>query len=229
MKNLKILLVYIFVAMLIIRSHAFSAETIAVIIKAKGEVTLTKAGQEKSSDARRGQRLEDGDKLVTGKESFAALRFIDDASLVRVSPHTVCTINGKRENNQIMKNLYVEVGTIFSQITQQKGAFQVATPTSVASVKGTRFITDQKANPGTFYYGEEGEVEITNEGGTVTLTAGFTAFVASQTTIPVLTKTQPGDLPQWEGDADIEDEFELGFENDVGQAKTLKFRVKKKE
>ena len=201
------------------------AETIAVVLKAEGSVLVKREGSDGDLKAERGFRIEDGDKIVTADQSFAALRFIDDASLVRIRPNSVCIVQGKREKDRIVKNVSLEVGVILTRITQQKGAFQVVTPTSVASVKGTEFITDQNESGPTTYHGKDGTAEVANNAGSVDMGPGMTVVVNSQDAMPLLRETLPGEVPLFgEGE---EDEFELEFENEAGQIKTLKFKVKK--
>jgi len=228
MRTIKTISAFIIIGALTIGPIVHSAETLAIILKVKGSVSVYKTNTSSPENVKRGYRLEEGYKLVTGDKSFVALRFIDDASLVRIGANSTCTIQGKKENNQIFKNIMVEAGTIFTRITNQKGQFQVATPTSVASVKGTEFITDHQEPQGTYYYGEEGVLEISNDAGTATLNAGETAYVASENTAPVVRKTIEGEKPTLEDIDEIEDEFEFEFENENGQKKTLKFKVIKK-
>ncbi len=206
-----------------------AAETIAIVVKTEGSVSLTRSGKDKPEPLERGHRLEDGDKLVTAAKSYAALRFIDDASLVRLGENTICTIQGRKANNQIAKNILVEAGVLLSQVTQQKGKFQVSTPTSVASVKGTQFITQHKPNPGTTYFGEDGEVEVTNQTGSIILKSGFTVYVASQTSAFEMWKTKEGEKPSLGPEEFNIDEFDLEFENDSGQKKSLKFKLQEKK
>jgi hypothetical protein len=219
MKQLKIISLFILMGVLTASTRIRGAETIAVVLKVKGSVSVTHAGNNSSESVKRGHRLQEGDKLVTGFKSFVAFRFIDDASLIRITANSTCTIQGKKENNQILKNIYVEVGTIFTSITQQKGKFQVATPTSVASVKGTRFITVHTENPGSDYFNEEGLLEIASDAGSVLLMAGFTAHVASKDSLPVVRETVEGEKPTLEEDEKIEDEFELEFEDESGKVR----------
>ena len=97
------------------------AETIAVVLKAEGTVTVKRTGSNSDLRADRGFRIQDGDTLITANKSFAALRFIDDASLVRVRPNSICVFQGKRDQGRIWKNVTLEVGVILTRITQQRG------------------------------------------------------------------------------------------------------------
>lgn len=215
--------------LIVFTSQAVLAETVAVMLKVRGNVTVKRGNQTKLLNAKKGLRLSSGDRVVTGKKSFAAIRFIDDASLVRIRANSKCVINAKKESKRnVVKNVFLEVGTIFARVTRQRSRFQISTPTSVASVKGTEFITDQRITGGTFYFGEKGVVEVTNDAGTALLHAGETAFVASKTTAPTVRKTNPGEKPSFDsGDREF-DEFEFQFENEDGQKKVLKFNTKVK-
>ena len=227
-KNIVIILTSL-LSVLIIFSTVYAAKPIAITIKSKGKVKVYESGKKSDKKLKRGFRLKDGDKIVTGDKSYAAFRFIDDRSLVRVRANSSCTIQGKEEDNSIFKNIFLEIGTIFARITKQKGRFQVTTPTSVASVKGTKFITDHRGADGTYYFGEEGLCEIKNKGGVARLRSGETAFVADENTAPVVYKTRKGEKPSFEEFEGEEDEFEFEFENDAGDKKLLKFKAQKKD
>ncbi len=198
-------------------------ETVAVVLKASGKVQVSRDSLDKPVQVKRGFRLQNGDQLETGKNSSVALRFIDDASLVRLRENTICQFTLDKKDTGNDKSIFLEVGAILTEITRQKGEFQVATPTSVASVKGTGFITDHGGD-GTYYHGESGQVGITNDTGEVILTLGFTVFVKSRQSPLELRKTLPGEKPDF-GDRD-EKLFEMEFEDADGKTKTLKFKVK---
>ena len=225
MKKINIHIIYIFI--LLSFAFSFAVKPIAIVLKAKGDAKVTVKKSGKTVKLKRGFRLESGDKIVTAKKSFAAIKFIDDGSLVRIRSKSSCTISGKKEKNSLAKNIYVEFGTIFSKITRQKSRFRVSTPTSVASVKGTAFWTRQEFKGGTWYFGEEGVVEISNKVGSALLRAGETGHVPSAQGKPVIRKTKPGEKPGDEGEASLE-ELEFNFENEQGTQKTLKMKIKKK-
>lgn len=219
-----------FILVLAFTTTSIAAETIAVVLKVKGKVAITRGTQASSITLKRGSRLEDGDKLITDQNSYTAVRFIDDASLLRIRANSTCTIKGKKEKNQVIKNVYLEVGTILAKVTKQRGKFEISTPTSVASVKGTEWITEQRYNSGTFYYGLEGVVEITNDGGTALVHADETGYVANNGTAPIVQPTRDGTVPIFDDDTgDGTDFFEFEFENDEGQKKLLEFKATRKE
>jgi len=225
MKLLKFLVAIMLTALL--AQSVYAAGPIAIVLKAKGPVTIKNAVSGKSVKARRGSRLRNGDKIKTGRKGRVAIKFIDDASLVRIRPNSSCTINAKKEKNSVAKNVFVEVGTIFSRITKQRSRFRVTTPTSVASVKGTQFWTVQKFNGGTMYFGEKGVVEISNDAGIALLKAGETGRVDSKNSKPIVRKSKKGEKPTFESEGDAPDEFEFDFEDSKGNQKIMKFKVNK--
>jgi hypothetical protein len=206
-------------------AYGMAAETIAVVLKAKGLVALQRGTGNKATahKLKRGFRLEHTDKLKTGKKSYAAVRFIDDASLLRIRSNSTCVIRGKKEKNKVLKNIYLEAGVILARVTKQKGKFEISTPTSVASVKGTEWIVEQQIDGGTFYYGLSGVVEVTNEEGTALVHEGETGYVAPGAA-PIVRKTKEGEVPQFDEFSENEDFFEFEFENAEGQKKLLEFK-----
>jgi hypothetical protein len=219
-----------FVFLMIFLSETLSAQSVALVLKVKGDVSFTRGTQATKQKMRRGLRLVDGDKIATGRKSYAAVRFADDASLVRVRSNSTCTIKAKKEQDKILKNVYLEVGTLFARVTKQRGKFEISTPTSVASVKGSACIVDQpdpeSGNP-TLYHGLEGQWEVSNDAGSALLTAGQTVVVPDKNTAPYSRPTQPGEL-DGEGDENIDD-FEFEFQNENGERRILRFGVQKEE
>ena len=215
-----------FIFLLTVTSMA--TETVAVVLKVKGSVSLVRGKSTTAQTLTRGFRLEHGDKLSTGSKGYAAIKFVDDASVIRIRANSTCRIEGKKEKNQILKNVYLEVGALFARVTQQKGEFKITTPTSVATVKGTEWISEQKSEGGTYYYGLKGVVEISNEAGVALLHANETVEVLDAFTAPRTRKSLPGE-GLWEDEFGLEDEFEFEFENDSGERKMLRFNVQTAE
>jgi len=227
MKSYKQLIVFILIA--ILAGTLVAADPVAVVIKAKGDISIKNATSGKSITATRGTRLANGDKITTGKQGNLAVKFLDDNSLLRIRPNSTCIINAQKENNSVAKNIFVEVGSIFSRITKQQSSFQVSTPTSVASVKGTAFWTIQIFKGSTQYFGEEGFVEISNDAGLALMRMDETGLVASKNSKPVVRKTKPGEKPTFSDDDGTPDEFEFDFEDGSGNKKMLEFKVKQSQ
>lgn len=226
MKTMKIISLLIIVA--VFTAQSFAADPVAVVIKARGDISIKNATSGKSVNAKRGTRLNDGDKIATGKNGRMAVKFLDDNSLLRIRPNSSLTIEAKKEGNSVAKNIFVEIGTIFSRITKQKSSFRVTTPTSVASVKGTGFWTQQEFKGATSYFGEEGVVEISNDAGSALMREGETGYVTSKNSKPIVRKTKPGEKPTFD-EGDAPDEFEFEFQDENGNKKLLKFKAKQSQ
>lgn len=210
-------------------SLVMAKDPIAVIVKSRGTVTIQYEKDGKRENVKRGTKLYTGAILIAKEKSYASLLFVDDRSMIRVRPNSILTVNGQREKNNIAKNISLEVGTIFAQITKQKTGFQVTTPTSVASVKGTSFWTKQLFKAGTYYYGVEGgPTEVSNDAGSALFRELETCYVESKNSKPIVRKTKPGESPNF-GEDDTIDEFKIDFENEKGEVKTLRFKTKVKK
>ena len=149
------------IGLLILSTGLLAQESVAVIVKLKGTVQVTPPNSQKSSDARKGTILKDGDRLETGAASFCAIKFLDDKSLLRLKENASCVIEGKRDGDVIDKNIFVEVGAFFASLFKQRGEFKVTTPTSVASVKGTKYWVIQLGRSGpTRFVIDEGDAVV---------------------------------------------------------------------
>ena len=123
--------------------------------------------------------------------------------------------------------MFLEVGTIYARITKQNAKFEVETPTSVASVKGTEWNTEQLISGVTLYYCRSGVIEVSNEVGSALCRAGEMVEVKSSNSAPV-TRKIPSDYDGWDIDTEQED-YEFQFENEQGEKRLLRFRVNVEE
>jgi hypothetical protein len=177
-------------------TFAQDAKAIAVVMTVKGEVDVKKGDAEWAAAAF-GTVLDDGDKIRTGQDGFLAIVFTDDKSQLKIRPETEVTINGKRdENYNIAKRVNLEIGELFADVTKQKGSLQVATPTSVASVKGTEFWVIVQIDGVSQVMTLEGLVEFLSleTGQTVQVDAGTAALIDNLGDITV-SEIQTDDIP----------------------------------
>ena len=209
----------------------FAAEKIAVIVKMKGDVRVTPKSSFKSAAAKKGQILQDGDKLETSADAFCAIKFLDDKSLMRIRENSVCTIEGKRDGGSITKNIFSEVGSFFFSLFQQPKNFTVTTPTSVASVKGTQFWVLQRLQSGeTRYITTDGTVEVSNQAGKVLVRKGQTAVVLSRSSMPEVRLTRTGDIPpDLSGGAGAIRQLEFEFTDEGGQKRVMRMQIEGQE
>ncbi|MFH1852864.1 MAG: FecR family protein [Candidatus Neomarinimicrobiota bacterium] len=205
-----------------------AAEKVAVATKVSGLVNLTKSAKakSKSSTLQPGAILEDGDFIKTGGDGFVALVFIDDKSSLKIKENTELEITGKRQAASIAKKINLDHGTLRAQVTKQvKGDFIVATPTSVASVKGTDFWMISDPIQGDQLIGLNGVVELMNvfSGMAMDITGGFTGNsladggLTSDVTIP---ETIPDD-PDEETEQSKKSILKIQFQGPDNTVKTL--------
>jgi len=140
----------------------FAADPIAIVIKSKGNLVLIKNGTEKNITS--GEQLFNGDVLKTGKSSFAAIRFSDASSLVKVFPNSQITIKTKKNGKIYDKKTILTAGNIWSKVVKRTGKFDIETPTTVVSVKGTKFLVSyDRDKKNSTIYTFEGVVLVKNK------------------------------------------------------------------
>lgn len=139
-----------------------TAESIARVMKADGDVTVKKmGGTEFTEAATPGYAIDNGDALRVGEAGFAVIVFIDDRSLVKVKENTEFEFI----DTDATRTLKIENGTLLNKVAEQgrNKTFRVETPTSVASVKGTEFSAVINTAFGVDqFFGQSGLFEVLN-------------------------------------------------------------------
>ncbi len=86
----------------------------------------------------KGEILIAGDQLKTGKNSLAIIKFTDN-SLVRIREQSELTILGEGSKGSMIKSAHLTGGGVgFDIKKQQNEQFRLTSPTSVASIRGTK-------------------------------------------------------------------------------------------
>ncbi len=133
----------IFGLIFLICGQLLAQENIAVATKVEGEVLLKHAdAKDYSTQVQSGTRIQLDDQIKTGKKGYLVLVFLDDKSQLKVQPNTEITMQGtvNQQQGQIQKRIEMNRGNLKAEVAKQRrGKFIIATPTSVASVKGTDF------------------------------------------------------------------------------------------
>jgi len=138
-------------------------EEIAVIARSSGIVTYLYEGQEDWQPLRTGVILYDNAVIRTANDGFATVIYLDDKSTVTVRPKSELTIQGQLEGSQIAKTVSMNFGETVYEVTRGNRNFRVETPTSVASVKGTKFmVVVSPQTKSTAVYGISGAVAVTS-------------------------------------------------------------------
>jgi len=216
--------------MVVMGAHLYSTANrpLAFVQKFKPQVGIESEGVVDTIQER-GKPLFSGDTLRTNKNGFALVQFMDK-SLAKVKPDSRLIVRGEVENkDNTSTRIGLELGEIFLNVSEQGGDnFEVATNTSVASVKGTEF----GASSDDYFWVKEGEVEVrvTQTGNSVTLTNQTYGQVRDDGTI------EKGDLSDEEVeerdqeyeqmDEKMEPEvYELRFIDENGEEQVIEVKV----
>jgi len=172
----KILLpLIIFSLLFVVLLHAQETKPHAEVMNLQGEVILNHDHQ--LSPAAKGSLLYDGDMILTKENSFAIVKFSDNGAISKVFSNSTLTINLSQREQSFMKTLTLDVGKVWSEVTKGKGDYYIQTPTSVAAIKGTGFMTNVDAQTGfTTLQVFEGTVAFSNEFGSIEVPAGNQGF-----------------------------------------------------
>ena len=156
MKKLTRLLIVV----LTVSITTFAQSYFATVLKSTGSVFVKPSGEtEFSVNAEMGMGLHVGDAIMTAEDGFVAVIFTSDKSLVKIRKNSEVSI---REEYSV-RTVKINEGRMLASVTPGvKGAFRIETPTSVASVKGTKFWTVTSSQFGDRFYGVEGNVNVMN-------------------------------------------------------------------
>ena len=141
-------------------AFATPAENVAITYKVKGTVDYVKSGTKSPAPLTAATHLSDGDKIITGKDGYCFLIFVEDKTQLKVRENTTLTISADRTDKGLDKQVNLDIGKIWTQVTKEGSNFRIATPTSVASVKGTMWWTYVDANGHTTVVGLAGIVTL---------------------------------------------------------------------
>ena len=160
-----------------------SASNVALITKTIQDVTK-QTGEAEWIKAAKGVSLLSGDRVKTGSRSLAVVKFLDN-SIVRVRELSVLTLVTEASGTGILRNVGISKGAYgFEVKKQQNDQFRLTSPTSVASIRGTKgkfsggqgsdtlVVTEGLVNLHNNSSGKEvdvaeGEIGISNEDGTI--------------------------------------------------------------
>ena len=190
--------------MLTIFSSA-KGNVIARIVKSEGDVFMKRLGMSTYSEkVKTGAAITNGDAIKVGAESFAAIIYIDDRSVIKIKENSKFSFMDSKNT----RTVDLVHGTLLNNIKSEgrKKAFRIQTPVSVASIKGTEFaaIVSQKGLEE--FVCKEGNFEVLNmvSGQTVSVSAGQKAF-SNATGDLVQAIASPKDYPT---DPEIENELD---------------------
>jgi|GEM_PF-1494691 len=180
------------------RAHAQQGDVAVVYRLLQGtELSVTPAGGS-ARPAQVGQRLHNNDVVATGRSTRAALRFSDDASVLRVNPSSTVRLTSASERGVVVRTLNLEFGEVWTRVTRHQGTtLRVQTQAGVAAVKGTEFVVRVDSQGVTTVLTLEGVVEFSNAAGRVDVPAG-SKVVADSAQAP---RAQPATAAELRGGA----------------------------
>ncbi len=212
---------------LILLTQTNAQDKIALTLKARGETKLKRATEASfKPNLSVGTPLFSEDHIKTGKDGLAVLVFLDDKSQIKVRENSEMIIRGVKGQDAISKIVAMSFGTLKAEVSpQRKGQFVIATPTSVASVKGTVFWVQSDPINGDVFYGLSGSIEVTNNESGATIVVGANQTGTSTPSGDVnVEKTKENTVPQ---DTDQETPapsniLKIQLRNSQGDIKDLK-------
>jgi hypothetical protein len=170
---------------LALAASSLSAANVALITKTIQEVSRQSAQDASWVKAQKGASLQSGDRVQTGRRSLAVVKFLDN-SIVRVRELSQLTLVTEKAGTGILRTVSLKAGGYGFEVTkQQNDQFRLTSPTSVASIRGTKgtfaggngndtlIVTEGLVNLRNAASGKEvdvaeGEIGFSNEDGTVT-------------------------------------------------------------
>ena len=145
-------------------NNLFSAEGVALVLKKKGDVKYKPfSSKDNIIDLGLTESLYNQDQIITGDNGFTKVVYLDDGSLIKIHKESEIYIQGSIKNRKIVKNINIVFGKMKLDVSSQsKTDFLITTPTSIATIKGTRFWINCKGESGDLFIGLSGNVEIKN-------------------------------------------------------------------
>ncbi len=151
-------------SVLILSSSTYAANGMFMVVK--GDVKVSGSGGG-AVVAKVGTKVNQGDQIITGLDSRAKI-VMSDRNIINVSPNTKVIIE-EYVNDAKSKNVKLGLleGKIRTNVEQKydndKNKFEIRTPTAVAGVRGTQFITSySEATKKTEVITLQGQVEFRN-------------------------------------------------------------------
>jgi hypothetical protein len=160
------------------QQRAAGAATILSILDGSASVARGTSAFASASD---GDLVNTGDRVQTAAASHAMVTFFDGSTL-EIEPATTVQIEeaSSAASGAIGIRISQTLGRTWASVqklTRADSKFEIRTPTAVAAVRGTGFITEVLADGTTTVQTTDGNVQVTGQGQSVTVGAGQTTHV----------------------------------------------------
>ncbi len=142
-----------------------------------GDVQVVRSGSTASVEATKGMELAVGDTITTGANGSAKLTFFDD-SVMEIKANSEILVNelSTATSGSTSISLMEQVGSTVNRVAKlvdSSSKYEVETPAAVAVVRGTTFDLVVEDDGETTVKSEEGSVDFSAAGVTVTVNKGF--------------------------------------------------------
>ncbi len=209
--NKKIIILVLFI--IINLTGVYAIVSVAYPLKVKGDVDLTRNLE--SSALKLGDELYNGDEIETKAESYAVIQFEDKSSIIKLFPNTILNIRTEKEGEKYNKKSLLKMGELWAKVEKSTGKFEIETPTTVASVKGTNFMLNVSEDGTTELFTFEGEVLFQNiiTGQTETILAGQRGTTSGDQPI-IVAPFDPDEIEESRSEF-INEEYETILEEEI--------------
>ena len=205
--------VLLFSAMVAVTALTWAGQVAGTVVHLSGPLIAKKADGSVKILARKSQ-VEQGDTLVAEKNTYAQIRFIDNSEIT-LRPDTTFKIeafaydeakpDADSASFDLVKGGLRSVTGLLGKRNKEK--FSLKTPTATIGIRGTTFIAQYVPAPGTGALKSpvgpalppglhvsvtDGQIVMTNTGGSLNFAAGQFGFVRSNVTPPVIVPVNPG-------------------------------------
>ena len=192
---------------------------LARIIKIEGRVNIKRMGKEYFDEkAKLGLAISNGDEIKVGANSFCAVMYLDDKSIVKIRENS----NFGFMDTQNTRTIDLKYGILLNNVKSkvEGRVFRIQTPVSVASVKGTKFAVLSSQSGVDQFIGKEGLFEVLNiiSGETVSVRGGQKAVSNSSGSL-IQAPASPKEYPN---DPEIEEYEEIKKEKEQESIKETK-------
>ena len=200
---------------------------IAIIIKIIPDVSK-KIGAADWSKAAASDQLQSGDEVRTAQKALAVLKFMD-RSIVRIREQSVVTVTGDGSGQKFTKVVDLKSASVGFDIRKQVNEqFRFTSPTSVASIRGTKGkLTDREKYDTLIVV--EGLINLKNNvsGKDLDIPAGFIGFSGPDGTLSSRPATQDelSDAANF-ASGTVEKNLNLEMRDAKGNKKNLKIKIK---
>lgn len=155
-----------------------AASTVLTILDGSVQVARPNAGFSAATD---GEILGAGDRVQTADKSHAVVTFFDGSTL-ELEPATTVTIEeAAARGDAITIRISQAIGRTWASVhklVNKDSQFEVRTPSSVAAVRGTGFVTEVLSDGSSSVQTTDGIVEVAAQGQSVSVGAGQATTVA---------------------------------------------------